>query len=674
METLSPPHPMATGQHPIEPGTSPLALREYLHALPRGEAASLDIQAQTSTDIRHDVGLERLIRPEEMAPGLEVARRNPEAVVQGAGAAALDGYIGRRRAPETADEGTLRVRTVRQVRRYGYDARHTGNAPVTTKDDGYRFTRHRAPDGPMDKALRFAGEQLREPKRRRVVLAAVTAGTIVMGMNATGHDKPAPAQADAPAVAEMFDRPAPTEPQTKVVYEKVAEISPRQKSEISSLPGLSQEQKGHLTEFADNVIKLKFTGELKEVNTDVMTAQWSQETGNGTSVLGKEYHNYFGIKAGKDWKGPKVKRPTFEEVKGKLVRIQADFRVYKTVKDGILGYRDKLRNSPWFTDALGTPDDASKTLDNLLDDGMAWATDSSYKNSVLARGKAIHASSITKVEKVNVIKRVIGLPPKQETPAAQPDKEPYYKLGFKQEHTSSERQQILEVNTSDKAWITLPNGKKKLDRKIGRAERIKIIETNLNNAHATPEGYANFLKNDFIDITDKVPKKMSNYDGRRNGMGTVKPKGTIKYLVHHYTATNSNVDTYDGMKFAGTMQNSGPLAVQFNTNKSDVYALTKSRTSHVRGFNSVSFGNETHAPSQVGVSAKQYENNIYLDLKFLTENGYITKDKPVGKTIDSMMKGHHELNPYGHNDYPTPVMNVIRAKLKNLAKKMGYKI
>jgi flagellum-specific peptidoglycan hydrolase FlgJ len=684
METISSSALMLSEQQPSQAG---LALCTTPSRTPsREQSFGPDAASDGLWRAHRDEQLERMWRPEDsgLPPVNEETTANEtNAVAQGAGAVAVDGYTGSRRA-----NSSLWSMIQRSVPRTAYVAKHAETSHNLLPHEIYnrekaqdgasdRYTSHRAESTVTDLIIDRTLVEITKPgKRNKIVaigaLVAMSAG-IMLGST---HDQE-PAKASVNIRYGTDSSHAKPEQVTKIVYEKVAQISPRQEKVIDTLPNLDERQKDNLTDFADAVIKLKYDGKLKDVNTDVMTSQWSQETGNGTSALSAKYHNYFGIKAGKGWKGPKAKVMTSEEVNGKLHREPAYFRVYKSTEAGVLGYRDKLRNSPWFRDALGHPDDSEKTLSALLDDGMAWATDSNYKAHVMGRGRAIHAHDITKVEKITIIKRIISLPkknPAAKTPEMGGAKDPHYKVGFKLTYGKNDRQQILEVNESGKAWITLPNGKKKLDRDISRAERIKIIEYNLNNADVNPIGYKEFLKDDFIDLTGKVPKIMDNYDGRRNGMGTPKPKGVIKRLVHHYTSTNSNVDYYDGMKFAGTMQHSGPLAVQYDTNKAGkTYWLTKSRTSHVKGFNSTSWGNENHAPSQVGVSADQYQSDIYLDFKFLTENGYIDKSRSITKTVNAMLVGHHEMNPYGHNDYPKPVMDVIRAKFIEFAIQMGYK-
>ena len=69
-------------------------------------------------------------------------------------------------------------------------------------------------------------------------------------------------------------------------------------------------------------------------------AQACLESRYGQSGLAK-YHNYFGMKAGKNYSGPSVKMKTKEEYqKGVLTEIYANFRTYPDMDAGVKGYFD----------------------------------------------------------------------------------------------------------------------------------------------------------------------------------------------------------------------------------------------------------------------------------------------------------------------------------------------
>lgn len=70
-------------------------------------------------------------------------------------------------------------------------------------------------------------------------------------------------------------------------------------------------------------------------------AQAIIEGAAGTSTLAKTYHNHFGMKCGKSWKGKSVNLKTKEEYTvGTLVTIKDNFRVYDSDEAGVSGYFD----------------------------------------------------------------------------------------------------------------------------------------------------------------------------------------------------------------------------------------------------------------------------------------------------------------------------------------------
>lgn len=73
----------------------------------------------------------------------------------------------------------------------------------------------------------------------------------------------------------------------------------------------------------------------------VAIAQAIVEGAAGTSSLAKTYHNHFGMKCGKAWKGKCVNLRTKEEyTKGNLTTINDHFRVYDSDEEGVKGYYD----------------------------------------------------------------------------------------------------------------------------------------------------------------------------------------------------------------------------------------------------------------------------------------------------------------------------------------------
>ena len=103
-------------------------------------------------------------------------------------------------------------------------------------------------------------------------------------------------------------------------------------------------------------------------------AQGCNESAFGTCSLSK-YNNFFGLKAGKSWKGKVVNRRTMEEyTPGTLTSIVDAFRVYDSVEEGVKGYYDFLDYARYKTVRLmETPETYLKEIK-----AAGYATSSKY--------------------------------------------------------------------------------------------------------------------------------------------------------------------------------------------------------------------------------------------------------------------------------------------------------
>ena len=107
-------------------------------------------------------------------------------------------------------------------------------------------------------------------------------------------------------------------------------------------------------------------------------AQACVESRYGQSLLASAYHNYFGLKCGKAWKGPSVNMKTKEEYTiGTLTAIRDNFRVYGTMETGVAGYYDFISTSRYAN--LKTACNAQEYLERIKADG--YATSSTYVNT-----------------------------------------------------------------------------------------------------------------------------------------------------------------------------------------------------------------------------------------------------------------------------------------------------
>ena len=109
-------------------------------------------------------------------------------------------------------------------------------------------------------------------------------------------------------------------------------------------------------------------------------AQACLESAYGKSGLAK-YHNYFGMKAGKNYSGPSVKMKTKEEYqKGVLTEIYANFRTYPDMDAGVKGYFDFISTNRYAN--LKTATTAEQYLTFIKLDG--YATSNSYVKSCMS--------------------------------------------------------------------------------------------------------------------------------------------------------------------------------------------------------------------------------------------------------------------------------------------------
>lgn len=109
-----------------------------------------------------------------------------------------------------------------------------------------------------------------------------------------------------------------------------------------------------------------------------VVAQAAQETGWGKSAIG---NNVFGIKADAGWKGARQLRRTWESVDGKVVYVDAWFRDYPTLADGITDHFEFLRDNGYATafDPDGTMSDEEYFI-RMAEHG--YATDPDYAKNL----------------------------------------------------------------------------------------------------------------------------------------------------------------------------------------------------------------------------------------------------------------------------------------------------
>lgn len=109
-----------------------------------------------------------------------------------------------------------------------------------------------------------------------------------------------------------------------------------------------------------------------------IVAQACCESNFGQSKLSANYHNYFGLKCGRAWKGRSVNFKTKEEYKvGQLSTIRDNFRVYESMEEGVNGYFDFINTKRYSNLKMATT--PRQYLEYIKADG--YATSSTYVNT-----------------------------------------------------------------------------------------------------------------------------------------------------------------------------------------------------------------------------------------------------------------------------------------------------
>lgn len=110
----------------------------------------------------------------------------------------------------------------------------------------------------------------------------------------------------------------------------------------------------------------------------IIIAQAVLESGINGSGLSKKANNFWGMKASKDWHGKSINMQTQEYYNG-YVNINAGFRMYDSVEDGVRGYFEFLKYPRYanLKDATSPEDYATK----IRQDG--WATSPTYTQNLI---------------------------------------------------------------------------------------------------------------------------------------------------------------------------------------------------------------------------------------------------------------------------------------------------
>lgn len=405
----------------------------------------------------------------------------------------------------------------------------------------------------------------------------------------------------------------------------------------------------------------------------VVLAQAILESGYGKSELAVNANNFFGMKANDEWDGPVYEKQTQEVVSeadlqryqdvmvGQTKRedgsynitITAAFKAFDSEEDGFMGYGGYLKDrgdGTFYADAFET-NDAYEFVNRLVDEnGPRYATDPDY-------ARKIHAL----IDRINSVDSQVT-PSAQEQSAAE----------------STDAQAIYESYPENQRYMN--PGENCLDPSFSQFELYEQSREHIDAVQPTKDKFIQFQKN-IIDAREQAqaanPRAYDHPD-----LGTPESiKDDVDYFVLHFTAIpGEKADGIDAERFATSMKNGNRGAlVQYYinydaaNNKSQTYHLTDNFTYQVPGYDERIFGVEVAGCNQAKLRPVQIEHALYLAANFLIVNGYVAQDQSVTQVVNAVIRGHRELNPDGHSDWPGISMDQFREKLVTLfSDELGY--
>lgn len=498
------------------------------------------------------------------------------------------------------------------------------------------------------------------------------------------------AQPDAydPAKRKKPEQPVQTSPSpgsTSEAINPATGLTPSQERIVASLPRTAP-QKEFMTKGIAIINRLEVQGKLQGVNKRVMLMMAILESGWGSSDKAV-HHNYFGMKAGPDWKGARITlRPNGTDPATGQPYEPVDWRAFTSMEEGFLGYIQKLIQSAWYQDALNQPTDA-ETVKGLLNEVgpnreiirpgyLAWTNGPTYGDNILSGIKDNRIGEL--------------LPDKPLVTAKAPE------VGPKTRRIDLDSS---KYSNKDQVGMWIPSTPVRVGNAMlspqdlndmGIEGRLSLIETTLNQVRVSAAGFATFEKN-ILDLRPTIASDpfYANFNSKtfKDGTPYGKPNslGEVSCLLSHLMAIKqSAVDDLTPIELARSMQNGGNgVAVQMEiTREGQLVLLTDNYTQHAKNngngtvYNGKAYGVEVAATSQDGITAKQYEAVIYAHVRFLRDGGFIKKGEPFTAALNARSLGHGEVNNMlegGHNDFNTILMDqAIRPYIHDVLIDMGY--
>lgn len=177
------------------------------------------------------------------------------------------------------------------------------------------------------------------------------------------------------------------------------ELAPIKVSDFKPLSDVSKQigdsVPAHVRDFVKGILPAakKAANELK-VDVKAVIAQAALETGWGRYVAknedGNSSHNYFGIKAHRNWNGDQVDVKTTEFEHGRALKKIEPFRAYQTPEQSFSDYVQFLISSPRYQSAIGAGENIGAFAESLQKAG--YATDPRYAEKIesIANGEPLN--------------------------------------------------------------------------------------------------------------------------------------------------------------------------------------------------------------------------------------------------------------------------------------------
>ncbi len=208
---------------------------------------------------------------------------------------------------------------------------------------------------------------------------------------AASQVKPVPVRPTASVSQPIAPQPLATQPSRPSKADVIATaVSANDFAEVERLALQDQVRNSpnwHLTSafVADIWPKAQQAADQLGTSPKILVAQAALETGWGQHTLkhqnGRDSFNLFGIKAGPQWQGERLSRPSLEYRDGLLHNEVSSFRSYASNQQSLSDYVDFIHSNPRYQQALSHVNDDQNFIRSLHSSG--YATDPAYADKVI---------------------------------------------------------------------------------------------------------------------------------------------------------------------------------------------------------------------------------------------------------------------------------------------------